>query len=88
MSKGQGEGWLRCFTHPLGGGGMGHAQYPAFAPGFSKVAVGVPLVSFHLVSKIYLNYCMSALTFNLINFLYILLLKERCVQVQALQRCS
>ena len=67
---------------------MGHAQYPAFAPGFSKVAVGVPLVSFHLVSKIYLNYCMSALTFNLINFLYILLLKERCVQVQALQRCS
>ena len=67
---------------------MGHAQYPAFAPGSSKVAVGVSLVSFSLVSKMYLNSCMSAGIFNLINFLCILLLKERCVQVQALQHCS
>ena len=67
---------------------MGHAQYPAFAPGSSKVAVGVSLVSFYLVSKIYLNSCMSAGIFNLINFLCILLPKERCIQVQALQHCS
>ena len=76
------------FCPPLSGGGMGHAQYPAFAPGSSKVAVGVSLVSFSLVSKMYLNSCMSAGIFNLINFLCILLLKERCVQVQALQHCS
>ena len=35
------EGWLRCFAHPLGGVvHRGHVQYPAFAPGSSKVAVG------------------------------------------------
>ena len=44
------EGWLRCFAHPYGGGECkGHAQYPAFAPGSSEVAVVLfgPLVSFH-----------------------------------------
>ena len=35
------EAWLRCFAHPSGGGVCrGHAQFPAFAPGSSKVAVG------------------------------------------------
>ena len=35
------EGWLRWFAHPLAGVlCRGHAQYPAFAPGSSKVAVG------------------------------------------------
>ena len=35
------EGWLRWFAHPLGGAVCrGHVQYPAFAPGSSKVAVG------------------------------------------------
>ena len=41
VSRGQAEVWLRCFAHPLGGAVCrGHAQYPAFAPGSSKVAVG------------------------------------------------
>ena len=35
------EGWLRSFANPLGGDvRSGHVQYPAFAPGSSKVAVG------------------------------------------------
>ena len=35
------EGWLKCFAHRLGGTVYGrHAQYLAFALGFSKVAVG------------------------------------------------
>ena len=43
------EGWLRCFAHPLGGAGCrGHAQYPAFAPSSSEVAVGVFLVFLYL----------------------------------------
>ena len=40
------EGWLRWFAHPLGSAVCrGHVQYPAFAPGSSKVALGV-LISF------------------------------------------
>ena len=36
------EGWLRCSAHPLGGVVCrGHAQYPAFAPDHSEVAVGL-----------------------------------------------
>ena len=35
------DGWLRCFAHFLCDGVCrGHAQYPAFAPGSSEVAVG------------------------------------------------
>ena len=35
------EGWLRWCAHCFGGVvGRGHAQYPAFAPGSSKSAVG------------------------------------------------
>ena len=34
------EGWLRCSAHPFGGSVCrGQAQYPAFAPGSSEVAV-------------------------------------------------
>ena len=48
------EGWLRCFAHPLGGVVCrGHAQYPAFARGSSKVAVGY--FSWSLLSRICLN---------------------------------
>ena len=37
----QREGWLRWFAHPLVGVVCrGHGQYPAFALGSSKVAVG------------------------------------------------
>ena len=40
VCPGPGEG-LRCCVHPLGGVMCrGHAQYPAFAPGSSKLAVG------------------------------------------------
>ena len=36
------EWWLRCFAHPFGGVVCrGHAQYPAFFPGSSEVAVGL-----------------------------------------------
>ena len=41
VARGQVEGWLRYFAHPLDSGACrGHVQYPAFAPGSSKVAVG------------------------------------------------
>lgn len=36
------EGWLRWLITPLNGGRCtGHAQYSAFAPGSSEVAVGI-----------------------------------------------
>ena len=88
MSKGQVEGWLRCFVHPLVVGGWGMPSTLLLLQALQKWQLGFPLVSFYLVSKIYLNSCMSAGIFNLINFLCILLPKERCVQVQALQHCS
>ena len=41
------EGWIRRFANPLGGDVCsGHVQYPAFAPGSSKVAVGFGFLSF------------------------------------------
>ena len=77
------EGWLRWFAHPLGCGVCRvSAQYPAFAPGSSKVAFGVfgLFVSFaQNLPQLYIH------AFSLIQFVCILLLKEKCVQVQALQ---
>ena len=89
------EGWLRCFAHPSGGVVCwGHAQYPAFAPDtllllwalqkwqlgyfglFVSFVQNLPQLHMHLV------------IFSHIQFLCILLLEERCVQVQALQHCS
>ena len=36
------ERWLRWSAHPFGGvESRGHAQYPAFAPDHSEVAVGL-----------------------------------------------
>ena len=46
------------------------------------------LVSLYLSSKIFPNCCMHAVIFSPIQFLCILLLKERYVQVQTLQHCS
>ena len=42
-----------CFAPPPLGGGVcrGYAQYPAFAPGSSKAAVGIFLVSLYLSSS-------------------------------------
>lgn len=50
------EAWLRCFAHLLGGFECrAHAQYPAFASGSSKVAIGflVSLDLYHLKANIY-----------------------------------
>ena len=41
------EGWIRCFANRLGGDVCsGQVQYPAFAPGSSKVAVGFGFLFF------------------------------------------
>ena len=70
------EGWCSCLPTPCGTVCSGHPQYPAFALGSSKVAVGF-LVSLYLLTRICLN-------FSCMWFLCILLLEESCVQVQAL----
>ena len=58
------ELWLRCFAHPLGVLCSGtHTQYPAFAPGSSKVVVGF-LVSLYLLSRICPNCSMQAVIFS------------------------
>ena len=80
------EEWLRWFAHPLSGGVCrGHAQYPAFAAGSSKVAVGF-LVFVSFVQNLP-QLCMHII-FSPVQSLCILLLEERCVQVQKLQHCS
>ena len=77
MARGMWEWWLRCFAHPSGGVECrGHTQYPAFAPGSSKVAVG----PFGLYTQNLPQLCMHAVIFSLIQLLCISLLKERCVQ--------
>ena len=77
MARGMWEWWLRCFAHPSGGVECrGHTQYPAFAPGSSKVAVG----PFGLYTQNLPQLCVHAVIFSLIQLLCISLLKERCVQ--------
>ena len=66
---------LLCFR-PLG-----------FAPGSSKVAVAFFGLFVSFVRNLP-QLRMRAVIFSPIQFLCILLLQERCVQVQALQRCS
>ena len=71
------ERWLRCSAHPSGGVECRrHAQYPAFAPGSSKVAVG----PFGLCTQNLPQLCMHAVIFSLIQLLCISLLKESCFQ--------
>ena len=80
------EGRLRCFAHPLGGVVCrGHVQYPAFAPGSSKVAVGFfgLFVSF---GPEFAPTEHALVIFSPVQFLCILLLEERYVQVQVLQQ--
>ena len=82
------EGWLRCFTHPLGSVVCrGHAQYPAFAPGSSKLAVGFFGLFVSFVQNLP-QLRRNVVIFSPIQFLCILLLEERCVQVQVLQHYS
>ena len=82
------EGWLRCFAHPLGGGvRRGHAQSPAFAPGSSKAAVGFFGLFVSFVQNLH-QLSMRTVMFSPIQLFCILLLEERCVQVQALQHRS
>ena len=68
----------------------GHARYPAFAPdsllslrALQKWQLGF-LVSLYLLSIILPKLRMHAVIFSPIQFLCILLLEERCAQVQAL----
>ena len=66
---------------------QGYAQYPASATGSSKVAAvwfGFFVSFAHNLSQL----PMYTVIFSSVEFLSILLLEERCVQVQALQNCS
>ena len=82
------EGRLRWSAHPLGGAVCrDHAQYPVFAPGSSKVAVGF-LVFLYLVVHNLPQLRVYAVIFSPFYFLCILLLEKTFVQVQALQHCS
>ena len=63
----------------------GHAQYPAFAPGSSKAAVGFFGLFVSLVQNLP-QLCMLALLSRPLEFLWILLLEETFVQVQSLQQ--
>ena len=90
------EGWLRRFAHALGGVVCrGHgtvpcfcSQHPVFAPGSSEVAVGIFGLFVSFGSRICPSCPMHTVIFSSIQFLCILLLEERCVQIQALQHCS
>ena len=80
------EGRLRCFAHLLGGGACrGHAQYPAFAPVSSEVAVGFLRLCIFWVQNLS-QLGRHVVVFSLIQFLWFLFLEERRVQVQALQQ--
>ena len=76
------EGWLRWSAHPFGGAVCSyHAQYPAFAPSTSEVAV--TFWPFYIL--LFILYFIVIL-FSPLSFLCILLLEEMCVQVQELQQ--
>ena len=64
------------------------SQHRVFAPGSLEVADMGFVVSLYLLLRICSNCCMYVVIFSPIQFLYILLLKERFVQVQALEPCS
>ena len=82
------EGWLRCFTHPLGGVVCRRlVQYPVLLQPLQKWQLGFFGLCIFGVQNLP-QLCMHTLIFSPIQFLCILLLKERCVQVQALQHCS
>ena len=70
------EGWLRCFAHPLAGVVCSrYAQYPAFAPGCSKVTVGSHKdseakniqINFHCKVKELLQWRITGLNVNIMT---------------------
>ena len=82
MSRALARGGFRWFAHSLAGVVCrGHAQYPAFPPSSSVVAVGCFWMVFGVLSIICPN-CIHAAIFSP-SSLFILLLEET-VQVQAL----
>ena len=79
------EGCLRCSVHLLAGlMCRGPAQYPACAPSSSEVALGLFSLFVSFVQNLP-SQPMTSVIFSSIQFLYILLLVGRCVQVQAPQ---
>ena len=95
VSRCRPEGWLWCFAHPLGEVECwDHVQYPAFAPNPSLL-----LQAPQKQQLVFWSLCIfwvknlpqlwvHTVIFSPIQFLCVLLLKERCVQVQVLQLCS
>ena len=89
------EGWegrLRCFDYPSGGVECrGHAQYSAFAPNTQfcfQLFRGSSWVSWYLYSfwvQSLPQVATHSFIFSPLLFLCILLLKERCDQIQTLQ---
>ena len=88
MFKGWAEEMTFIFCPPLRWWCVqGHAQYSASATGSSKVAA-VCFGSFVSFAQNLSQLPMHTVIFSSVEFLSILLLEERCVQVQALQNCS
>ena len=86
MCQGAGlEGCLRRSVHLLAGVLCREpVQYPVCAPSSSEVALGLFGLSVSFVQNLP-SQPMTAVIFSSIQFLYILLLVGRCVQVQAPQ---
>ena len=89
------EWWLSWFAHPF----RGHvqricpvlcfgSQLPSFVPGLQKWRLVVLGVFLYLVVHSLTQLHMHAVIFSPLQFLPVLLFVERCVQMQALQRCS
>ena len=79
------EGCLRRSVHLLAGVMFREpVQYPECAPSSSEVALGLFGLSVSFVQNLP-SQPMTAVIFSSIQFLYILLLVGRCVQVQAPQ---
>ena len=82
------EGCFRWSGHSLGSTVCrGHAQYSICVPSSSKVTAGFLGLFVSFVQNLSLL-CLHTVIFSLIQFLCVSLLKERCVHVQVLQRCS
>ena len=82
---GASQKWLRWSAHPLDDVECrGQAQYPAFAPGSSEVALGF-LVSVYLVHNLP-QLRMHTFIFSPLQFLCILSPEETSVHVQAQQQ--
>ena len=92
------EGWegrLRCFDYPSGGVECrGHAQYSAFAPNTQfcfQLFRGSSWVSWYLYSfwvQSLPQVATHSFIFSPLLFLCILLLKERCDQIQTSKHCN